>query len=77
LTIALKSNLFFRKTLQIMSTAYHSKNLVFPTKVLKDILLYGTTEELLQDCKYYGITGDKECIYLTKQSFDVTKTAVS
>lgn len=60
-----------------MSTAYHSKNLAFPTNVLKDILLYGTTEELLQDCKYYGITGDKECIYLTKQSFDVTKTAVS
>ncbi|XP_044259475.1 SAC3 domain-containing protein 1 [Tribolium madens] len=65
-----------RRAFQIMSSAYHSKNLVFPNEVLQEILLYGSLDELLQDCEYYHIRCDKENVYFLKQAFDSTKAKV-
>ncbi|KYB29016.1 Protein xmas-2-like Protein [Tribolium castaneum] len=65
-----------RRAFNIMSTAYHSKNLAFPCEVVREVLLYGSVDELLQDCKYYGIRGDNEHLYFSKQAFDSTKAKV-
>mgnify|MGYP005984111707 CR=1 FL=1 len=66
-----------RRAFRTMSVAYHSKNLNFPLKILKVLLLYGSDGELIQDCKHYEIKTDTDCVYFTKDGFNHQKNPVS
>lgn len=65
-----------RRSFQIMSVAYHSKNLTFPVDVLKNILLFDNLEDVIKECQYYGIECTKQGVHFIKNVFDHTKTPV-
>ncbi|XP_045467834.1 germinal-center associated nuclear protein [Harmonia axyridis] len=58
-----------RRALQIMSVAYTSKNQTFPSKDLKELLIYESENDLQKDCKYYGLDMNEKCICFNKNSF--------
>lgn len=61
-----------------MCSAYN-KNL-YPTPILKEILMYESIDVLLSDLDYYGIHTnqiDKESVLFTKMSFLASKGTVS
>lgn len=58
-----------------MSVAYSSKNLVFPIHALKSLLLYDKEQDLINDCKYYGLEVQDGICFL-KSSFDDNRKMV-
>lgn len=44
-----------RHALMVMSTAYSSKSLKFPLKLLQEILLWNDQPQAVEECKYYGV----------------------
>ncbi|KAJ8947784.1 hypothetical protein NQ317_003564 [Molorchus minor] len=63
-----------RKALETMSVAYNSKNLSFPVQLLKELLLYDTEEQLISDCRYYGLEVQNNGVYFSKSLFDLKKS---
>lgn len=45
----------FRHALMVMSTAYSNKSSKFPLVVLRDILLWNNEQEVVNECRYYGL----------------------
>ncbi|CAH1175860.1 unnamed protein product [Phaedon cochleariae] len=65
-----------RSSFKIMSTAYHSKNLRYPLDALQHLLLYNTQDEIIYDCKYYGLNVLNNGIQFSKTDFDQNKPKV-
>lgn len=59
-----------------MSVACSSKNLIFPINVLKSLLLYSSGEDVISDCKYYGLEIRGNGICFLKSCFDDNKREV-
>ncbi|KAJ8927365.1 hypothetical protein NQ314_020140 [Rhamnusium bicolor] len=66
-----------RNALKIMSVAYSSKNLLYPVGVLKELLLYDTDLQIVNDCKYYGLEIQNNGIHFSKSSFDENKVVMT
>lgn len=48
-----------RHALIVMSTAYNNKTLKFPIDVLEETLMWNNQNQVVQDCKYYGVVVEK------------------
>ncbi|XP_044756715.1 germinal-center associated nuclear protein [Coccinella septempunctata] len=59
-----------RKTLQIMSVAYSSKNLKFPLHDLKQLLIYESINDVFEDCTHFGLHTNEDCVHFDKNSFN-------
>lgn len=71
--------IFCRKAFQTMCSAYNRT--IYPTQILKNILLYDSIDVLLSDLEYYGIYQtnqiNRESVLFTKISFLGSKGTVS
>ncbi|KAK9891738.1 hypothetical protein WA026_016535 [Henosepilachna vigintioctopunctata] len=57
------------KALEMMSVAYNSKILTFPLTSLKYLLLYDTEEDVIQDCRSFGLELMNDSVRFNKNSF--------
>ncbi|XP_047505335.1 germinal-center associated nuclear protein [Pieris napi] len=57
-----------KRSLQIMSSAYNSKQLTLPTTVLQDWLLFNNVVDVTECCKLYGLNVDNG-VQFNKMSF--------
>lgn len=60
-----------------MSVAFSSSNLVFPSAVLEQLLLFNDKNELYQYLKFYNILVKEENVAFNKKQFDDSKLLVS
>lgn len=70
---------FNRKSFKWMSVAYSSKNLGFSIFLFKDLFLYSAVDDLLSDCRHFGIRYDESngLLYFLKGTFNVKRENVS
>ncbi|XP_045516000.1 germinal-center associated nuclear protein isoform X2 [Pieris brassicae] len=57
-----------RNSLQIMSSAYNSKQLTVPTTILQDWMLFNSVVDVTECCKHYGLNVDNG-VQFNKLSF--------
>lgn len=62
-----------------MSVAYSSKSLGFSITHFKDLFLYSSVDDLLSDCRHFGVRYDENCglLCFLKGSFNANKENVS
>ncbi|KAL3278356.1 hypothetical protein HHI36_013686 [Cryptolaemus montrouzieri] len=65
-----------RKYFEIMSVAFSSKNLTFPSNTLKELLLFQSEDDIIKDCRHYGIQLEGNAIRFDKNSFNKGSTKV-
>lgn len=58
-----------KNMLKIMSVAYSSSNLAFPSEKLVDWMLYKNPQDVKEECNYYEIRTNEDSIYFMKNSF--------
>lgn len=63
-----------KKVLQTMSVAYNSKNLTFPLEILKNLFLYNTVDDVISECKHYGLHCDQDNVHFLKDNFNRNQT---
>lgn len=62
-----------KNLLEIMTVAFSSNILSFPLEDLRKLLLYDRSEDLVSDCKYYGLRLTDDGIRFLKGTFDTSR----
>lgn len=70
--------IIYRELIESFSVAYHSKVHTVPLDWLKNIMFYGSIDQLINDLKYYGLTVDHETkgVRFQRDSFQSSKATV-
>ncbi|XP_049797697.1 SAC3 domain-containing protein 1 isoform X1 [Schistocerca nitens] len=62
-----------RQALRVMSVAYSSRTLRYPTAVLADLFSAGSAAEVVDECRHYGLSADVDAgISFDKNRFDLS-----
>lgn len=62
-----------KTTLKMMSVAYNSSNLKFPLEHLQNFLLYGAMDNVVKDCKHYGLETEENYVFFKKNVWKENK----
>ncbi|XP_049797698.1 SAC3 domain-containing protein 1 isoform X2 [Schistocerca nitens] len=63
----------YRQALRVMSVAYSSRTLRYPTAVLADLFSAGSAAEVVDECRHYGLSADVDAgISFDKNRFDLS-----
>lgn len=59
-----------RQALQVMNSAYSSKNLRYPVTHLKSLLLFNSETEAVAECRHYGLHVSDNMVHFSKGTFN-------
>ncbi|XP_049770902.1 SAC3 domain-containing protein 1 isoform X3 [Schistocerca cancellata] len=63
----------YRQALRVMSVAYSSRTLRYPSAALADLFLTGSAAEVVDECRHYGLSADVDAgISFDKNRFDLS-----